>query len=226
MNLKEKAAEKALTFVESGMTLGLGTGSTTAYFVDMLGKKFSSGELSDIRGVPTSKETEVRARKWGIPITTLSENPRLDLAVDGADEVDPALNLIKGLGRALLREKIVEIHAEQFIVIVDASKMVARLGTRDALPIEILPFEAEAHIRWLDTLGCRAKLWLEDDSSPAITDNGNYLVKCWFQEGIPDAYALNRALSNRPGIIESGLFLNMATKVIVAEDKNIRVLEK
>ena len=226
MNLKEKAAEKALTFVESGMTLGLGTGSTTAYFVDMLGTKFSSGELSDIRGVPTSKETEVRARKWGIPITTLSENPRLDLAVDGADEVDPALNLIKGLGRALLREKIVEIHAEQFIVIVDASKMVARLGTRDALPIEILPFEAEAHIRWLNTLGCRSKLWLEDDSSPAITDNGNYLVKCWFEEGIPDAYALNRALSNRPGIIESGLFLNMATKVIVAEDKNIRVLEK
>ena len=95
MNLKEKAAEKALTFVESGMTLGLGTGSTTAYFVDMLGKKLSSGELSDIRGVPTSKETEVRARKWGIPITTLSENPTLDLAVDGADEVDPALNLKK-----------------------------------------------------------------------------------------------------------------------------------
>ena len=168
----------------------------------------------------------MRARKLGIPITTLRENPRLDLAVDGADEVDPDLNLIKGLGRALLREKIVEIHAEQFIVIVDTSKMVARLGTRDALPIEILPFEAEAHIRWLNTLGCRAELWLEDDGSPAVTDNGNYLVKCWFEEGIPDAYALNQALSNRPGIIESGLFLDMATKVIVAEDMKIRVLEK
>ena len=142
MNLKEKAAKKALTFVKSGMTLGLGTGSTTAYFVDMLGEKVSSGELEDIRGVPTSKETEERARRWGIPITTLSEHPVLDLAVDGADEVDPALNLIKGLGRALLREKIVEVHAKQFIVIVDESKMVARLGTRDALPVEILPFEA------------------------------------------------------------------------------------
>ncbi|MCP4140051.1 MAG: ribose-5-phosphate isomerase RpiA [Chloroflexi bacterium] len=226
MNLKEEAAKKALSFVKSGMILGLGTGSTAAYFVDMLGEKISTGELVDIRGVPTSKETEVRARKWGIPIVRLGEYPKLSLAVDGADEVDPALNLIKGLGRALLREKIVEVHAEQFVVIVDDSKMVARLGTRDALPVEILPFEAEAHIRWLNTLGCRAELWTEDDSSPAVTDNGNYLVKCWFKEGIANAYELAQALSTRPGIVEHGLFLDMATKVIVAEDKNIRILEK
>ncbi len=226
MNLKEEAAKKALTFVQSGMTLGLGTGSTTAYFVDMLGEKVSSGELEDIRGVPTSKETEIRARRWGIPITTLSEHPVLDLAVDGADEVDPALNLIKGLGRALLREKIVEIHAEQFIIIVDASKMVARLGTRDALPIEILPFEADAHIRWLNTLGCRAELWLEDDGSPTVTDNGNYLVKCWFEEGIPDAYELAQKLSTRPGIMEHGLFLDMATEIIIAKEDGVALMKR
>ncbi len=226
MNLKQQAAQKALGFVKSGMTLGLGTGSTTAYFVDMLGEEVSSGKLTDIRGVPTSKETEERAIRWGIPITTLSENPVLDLAVDGADEVDPTLDLIKGLGRALLREKIVEVHAQRFIVIVDASKMVARLGTRDALPVEILPFEAEAHIHWLNTLGCRAHLWLEEDGSPAITDNGNFLAKCWFEKGIPDAYALAQALSTRPGIVEHGLFLDMATEVIVAKESGIEILER
>ncbi len=226
MNLKQQAAEKALSFVKSGMTLGLGTGSTTAYFVDMLGEKVADGDLIDICGVPTSKETEERARKWGIAITTLSEHPILDLAVDGADEVDPALNLIKGLGRALLREKIVEVHAQRFIVIVDESKMVARLGTRDALPVEILPFEAQAHIHWLNTLGCRAHLWLEEDGSPAITDNGNFLAKCWFDEGIPDAYELSRALSTRPGIVEHGLFLGMATKVIVAKKDGLEILER
>ncbi|MBT3323423.1 MAG: ribose 5-phosphate isomerase A [Anaerolineae bacterium] len=226
MNLKERAAAKALTYIKSGMVLGLGTGSTTAYFVDMLGEKVSSGELTDILGIPTSKETAEHAAKWGIEITTLSKHPRIDIAIDGADEVDPTLNLIKGLGRALLREKIVEIHAEKFIVIVDASKMVSRLGTRDALPIEILPFEAEAHIHWLNALGCRAELWLEDDGSLAITDNGNYLSKCWFEEGIPDAYNLAQKLSTRPGIIEHGLFLDMATEIIIAKEGGVEVQKR
>lgn len=226
MKLKQQAAAKALTFVQSGMTLGLGTGSTTAYFVDMLGEKFQAGELSNIRGVPTSKATDEHARKLGIPIVTLSECPKLDLAVDGADEVDPALNLIKGLGRALLREKIVEIRAEKFVVIVDDSKTVARLGTRGALPVEILPFEAESHIQWLNTLDCRAEQWLEKDGSPAMTDNGNYLAKCWFENGISNAYILAQTLSTRPGIMEHGLFLDMATDVIVASDKGIKVLRR
>lgn len=209
------------------MTLGLGSGSTAAYFVEMLGEKFKAGEITNIRGVATSNATEAQARKWGIPIVTLSKYPQLDLAVDGADEVDPALNLIKGLGRALLREKIVEIHAKKFIVIVDASKRVARLGRRDALPVEILPFEADSHIQWLNTLaGCRAEQWLEEDGSPAKTDNGNYLAKCHFDEGIPDAYALAEKLSLRPGIIEHGLFLNMATEVIVAGEDGIKVLNR
>ncbi len=224
MNLKEIAAQKAISFVKNGMILGLGTGSTMAYFIDMLGEKITSGELEDIYCVPTSKKTEERARKWGIEITTLGEHPQLDLAVDGADEVDPALNLIKGLGRALLREKIVEVHAKKFVVIVDASKMVARLGTRDALPIEIIPFEHEAHIYWLNTLGCRAELWCEDDDLPVLTDNGNYLSRCYFDEGIADVYELAQKLSARPGIVEHGLFLDMATEIILAKEDGVQII--
>jgi len=226
MNLKQQAAVRALEYVESGMRLGLGTGSTTAYFVDMLGQKLQKGELTDIVGVPTSKRTAEQATGLGIPLTTLSDNPHLDLAVDGADEVDFNLNLIKGLGRALLREKIIEIHAERFVVIVDDSKVVTRLGERGPLPVEIVPFEAAAHVQRLDALaGCRAELWLEKDGSPAVTDNGNYLARCTFDKGIADPRALARALSERPGIVEHGLFLNMASVVIVAASDGIRVME-
>ncbi|MGD9100719.1 MAG: ribose 5-phosphate isomerase A, partial [Anaerolineae bacterium] len=165
MNLKAQAARHALSYVRSGMVLGLGTGSTTAYFVELLGQKLQTGELRDIVGVPTSEDTVSLARAWDIPLTTLSEHPRLDLAVDGADEVDPDLNLIKGLGHALLREKIVEMHAERFVVVVDESKLVSRLG-RGPLPVEIVTFEAATHVRWLNSLGCRAELWHEEDGSP------------------------------------------------------------
>jgi ribose 5-phosphate isomerase A len=226
MNLKRTAASEALTYVQSGMVLGLGSGTTTAYFVDMLGESLKTRALEDIIGVPTSEETAAQARGWGIPLTTLSDRPRLDLAVDGADEVDPDFNLIKGLGRALLREKIVEIHAQRLLVIVDASKLVPRLGTRGPLPVEIVPFQAEAHVRWLNTLGCRAELWLEDDGARVVTDNGNYLVRCWFPDGIADSYALARALADRPGVVEHGLFLDMASMVIVAAPEGTRVLEK
>jgi len=226
MNLKQEAASEALAYVQSGMVVGLGSGSTTAYFVDMLGAKLKAGTLHDIVGVPTSEATAAQARGLGIPLTTLAHHPRLDLAVDGADEVDPDLNLIKGLGRALLREKIVEIHAHRFLVIVDESKLVPRLGTHGPLPVEIVRFQAEAHVRWLQTLGCRAELWLEDDGSRVVTDNSNYLVRCWFPDGIADPYALARALADRPGIVEHGLFLDMAGTAIVAGPKGTRILEK
>jgi ribose 5-phosphate isomerase A len=152
--------------------------------------------------------------------------PHLDLAVDGADEVDPSLNLIKGLGRALLREKVVEIHAERFIVIVDESKLVPRLGSRGPLPVEILPFEAEVHVRWLNSLGCKAELWRDDNGSPVVTDNGLFMARCWFEGGIPDPYVLAELLSKRPGIIEHGLFLDMADMVVVAGKQGIRILER
>lgn len=226
MNLKQRAAREALTYVQSGMVLGLGSGATTACFVEMLGERLKAGALQDIVGVPTSENTAARARAWGIPLTTLLDHPRLDLAVDGADEVDPDFNLIKGLGRALLREKIVESHAECFLVVVDASKLVCRLGTRGPLPVEIIPFEAGAHVRWLNTLGCHAELWLEEDGSPIATDNGNYLARCWFSEGISDPHALARALADRPGIVEHGLFLGMASAVIVAAPDGMRILER
>ena len=225
MNPKEAAARRALAFVKSGMILGLGSGSTAAIFVDMLGVKLNSGEITKILGIPTSQATAERARAWGIPLTNLALNPILDLAVDGADEVDPNLNLIKGLGRAALREKIVESHAKRLLIIVDESKLVDKLG-RGPLPVEIIQFEHETHIQWLRTLCRQADHWLEEDGSPIITDNGNYLVRCWFKDGIENAYALSATLSAQPGIVGHGLFLDMADTVIVAGEDDIKILGK
>lgn len=225
MNFKQQAARHALSFVRSGMSLGLGTGSTAAYFIEMLGQALQKGALTGIVGVPSSERTAALARQAGIPLADLADHPWLDLAVDGADEIDPAFNLIKGLGRALLREKIVEVHSRRFIVIGDESKLVARLG-RGPLPVEIVPFGAEVHVRWLNTLGCRAEWWREADGSPAVTDNGNYLARCWFPEGIADPHALSAALAERPGIVEHGLFLGLATDVIVAGPGGVRLLER
>jgi len=225
LNLKKQAARQALAHVRDGMVLGLGTGSTTAYFVDLLGERLQKGTLRDIVGIPTSVGTEERARALGIPLSTLDEYPWLDLVVDGADEVDPDLNLIKGLGRALLREKIVEVHTRRLVIVVDESKLVPRLG-RGPLPIEIVPFAAAAHVRWLNSLGCHAELWCEDDGSPIVTDNGNYLARCWFAEGIADPHTLARTLADRPGIVEHGLFLGMASEVIVSSRQGTRVLSR
>jgi ribose 5-phosphate isomerase A len=224
MNLKREAARHALSYVESGMVLALGTGSTTAHFLDLLGQRLRSGQLIDIVGVPTSRGTTERARAAGIPLSTLEQHSRLDLAVDGADEVDPQLNLIKGLGRALLREKIVEMHCDQFVVIVDESKLVPRLGATVPLPLEVLPFGLQAHLRWLNRLGCHAVHWLEEDGSPVVTDNGNYMALCEFPEGISDPHRLARRLADRPGIIEHGLFLGMATAVVAAGESGICTL--
>jgi ribose 5-phosphate isomerase A len=226
MNLKEQAARHALTYVHDGIVLGLGTGSTHAYFLEMLGEQVQAGLLRGIVGVPTSEKTAERARELGIPLTSLAEHPRIDLAVDGADEVDLDLNVIKGLGRALLREKIVEIHADRFVVLVDESKVVHRLGTHVPLPVEIVPFQKESHLRWLNSLGCRAELRYEEDGTIIVTDNGNYLVNCWFERGITDLHGLARILADRPGIAEHGLFLGMATEVVVAGADGIRVLKK
>lgn len=232
MNLKQKAANYAFNYIQDGMVLGLGSGSTTHYFVEALGEKLQAGSLRDIRGVPTSKETEAQAHRLGIPLTSLtalgddSHAPRLDAVVDGADEVDPDLNLIKGLGQALLREKILEIHTDRLIIIVDESKPSPRLGTKVPLPVEIVTFEAKTHVCWLNSLGCRAELWLDQDGEPIVTDNGNYLARCWFEGGIPDPFQLADILARRPGIVEHGLFLEMANKVIVAREDGVDVLER
>ncbi len=235
MNLKQEAASRALELVQDGMCLGLGSGSTTTFFIELLGKQILQGKLHNILAVPTSTTTEAHARSLGIPLTTLTQHARLDLVVDGADEVDPQLNLIKGLGRALLREKIVAVHADRFAVIVDELKIVPRLGNHVGLPVEIVKFEFQAHVNWLNTLGCWAELWLEEENSPkagepVVTDNGNYLALCWFNgqeaEGIPDAHALARELADRPGIVEHGLFLDIADQVIVAGKDGVRIQER
>ncbi len=231
-DLKWAAAAHALEYVHSRMFLGLGSGSTTACLLELLAERLRSGALQDIWGVPTSEATAARARDLGIPLITLSEvlerrgQPLLDLALDGADEVDPQLNLIKGLGRALLREKVVEMHAARFVVMVDETKLVPRLGSRGPLPVEIIPFEAQVHVHWLSSLGCRAELWRQSDGTPIVTDNGNYLARCWFEGGIPDAYALAQALASRPGIVEHGLFLDMAHQVVVATSHGVQVLHR
>jgi ribose 5-phosphate isomerase A len=225
VDLRRIAAESALQFVQDGMALGIGTGRTAGYFIDFLGERYQSGELKGILAVPTSEASAERLRSHGIPITSLTQNPVLDLAVDGADEIDPDLNLIKGLGRALLREKIVEIRARRFLIVADESKVVERLGTTGPLPVEISPFQALSHVQWLDSLCSRADLVYEPDSSPAVTVNGNYLAHCWFDLGIPDPCELNRVLNDRPGILEHGLFLGMATHAVVAGETGVRLLE-
>ena len=224
MDLKEKAAERALALVESGMTLGLGSGTTTTHFVTMLGKRLRTGSLKHIRAVPTSVETATHARKLGITLTSLAECGRVNLLVDGADEVDPDLNLIKGWGRALLREKIVAVHADHVVIVVDESKLVSRLAETGPVPLEILPFEAGAHVRWLASVGSRAEIWLASDGQPIITDNGNYLARCWFQDGIGDLTAIARLFSDRPGILEHGLFIHLADAVVVSGLAGVRIL--
>ncbi len=229
MNLRQQAALKALEYVTDGMAVGLGTGNTAAYFIDALGDKLRRGQLHGVRGVPTSNKSAEQAARLGIPLISLSQVDFLDLAVDGADEVDPNRQLIKGLGRALLREKIIETHSRRFIVIVDEAKLSPRLGVKQPLPVEIVKFEAAVHVRWLNTLGCRAEQWFEDDCSPVITDNGNFLVRCWFdqgaQPGIADPQGLADVLTRRPGVVEHGLFLNMATDVLVGTSHGVARLE-
>jgi ribose 5-phosphate isomerase A len=222
---KKQAALKAIEYVKNGMILGLGSGSTNQIFLSLLGEKISSGEIKDVLGVPTSSETAHLAESLGIQLTNLTNHPRIDLAVDGADEVDPQLNLIKGLGKALLREKIVEIHSNSFLVIVDESKMVSKLATHAPLPVELVQFEADTTIRWLNTLGCEADYFRVDDEL-FVTDNGNYYAHCWYKNGIEDPYSLARTLNERPGIVEHGLFLDMASEIIVAGPSGIKILER
>jgi ribose 5-phosphate isomerase A len=224
------AAQAALEFVKNDMALGLGSGSTISFFIQSLGRRLATRELRGVSVVPTSLMSAQMAAEYAIPIIRLAKVAELDLAIDGADEIDPQLNLIKGMGGALLREKIVAMHAREFIVIADESKLVDRLGTQSPLPVEIIPFEAEVHIRWLNTLGLKAELMLNADRSPYTTDNGNYIALCSFKHrepaGIPDAYRLALEIKGRAGIVEHGLFLDMASRVLVATPRGVRILEQ
>ncbi len=204
------------------MALGLGTGSTAAFVVEAVGRRLREGTLREVVGVPTSERTAELARRASIPLTTLHEQPALDLALDGADEVAPDLSLIKGRGGALLREKIVEAAARRFVVVVDESKLVDQLG-KGPLPVEVIPFGWRTVVPHLESLGATVDLRRGADGQPFITDEGNYILDCRFP-GIPDPADLDRRIRSRAGIVETGLFVGLASEVIVAGADGIRVI--
>ena len=212
--LKKQAAERAVEAVKSGMKLGLGTGSTAWFAVQRIGELLQNGELQDLVGVPTSKRTEEQARALGIPLSTLDEHPALDLAIDGADEVDPNLDLVKGRGGALLREKMVEQAAKRFVVVVDESKLVEGLGVTGAMPVEVVQFCWRYNQARLERLGCEVRL--RGGQEPYVTDNGNYILDCFFPGPMRDPGATAGAIASLSGVVEHGLFLGMADEVIIA----------
>jgi len=220
--MKRLAGETAAERVRDGMIVGLGTGSTVFYTVLKLGEMVRGG--LDITGVPTSKATERLATEQGIKLGTLAEFPRINLTIDGADEVDPQFNLIKGMGGALLREKVVASVSERMIVIVDDSKMVEKLGTRSPLPVEVVPFALATALLELKEL-CKEAVVRENDGQTFVTDNGNNIVDCRF-EGIDDPVELDSRLFGIPGVVENGLFLGLATTVVVGTPEGVKVLEK
>jgi ribose 5-phosphate isomerase A len=221
--LKLAAAEKALGFVRSHMLLGLGSGSTATLAVRLLAERLKSGDLVDILCVPCSLETESLASSLGIPLTTLEDHPILDLTIDGADEVDPQLNLIKGGGGALLREKIVAECTRREIIIVDDSKLSPQLGTKMPVPVEITPFGWGAQKNYLVGLGARIVLRTNPDGTPYRTDQRNLILDCHFGP-ISDPLALGGLLCSRAGIVAHGLFIDLATDVIVADKDGCRHL--
>ena len=224
-DLKRMAAEQAVEFVRSGMALGLGSGSTALLAIRRLGELLRQGQVRDIVGVPTSEQTAAEARRLGIPLTDLEAHPTLDLTIDGADEVDPHLNLIKGGGGALLREKIVAQARRREIIVVDSSKLSPALGTRFAVPVEVIPFGCASQAEYLRSLGAEVLPRRNRDGSLFATDHGNYILDCRFGP-IADPEGLASRLKARAGIVEHGLFLGLATDVIVASQSGISHLTR
>jgi ribose 5-phosphate isomerase A len=220
MSPKEAAGEAALKHISSGMAVGLGTGSTTDFFLIALGREIRAGKLKDIVGVPTSIRSANRANELGIPLTTLTKNPILDVAVDGADEVAPGLALVKGLGGALLREKIVAQAARKFVAIADSGKIVPRLGMKAPLPVEVTPFEHECHLGFFKSFGAQPAQRMKD-GKPYITDNGNVTYDLRFPDGIADPGRLELLLLKRAGIVDTGLFLGIAKLALIATDTGV-----
>lgn len=224
--LKRQAAAEALSFVESGMKLGLGTGSTAAHFVELLGEKVKTG--LDVLCVPTSEATRLQAEKLGLRLSTLDDTPYLDLTVDGADEIDEALRLIKGGGGALLREKIVATSSGRLVIIADNTKLVETIGGFP-LPLEVVPFGLTATRNLVISLasdaGCTGDITLrrKADGSTFVTDNGNYILDCAFGE-IGDPETLDDALKLIPGVVENGLFLGLADLGVIAGPEGVTVI--
>ena len=223
--LKQQAAWYAVDFVKSGMVVGLGHGSTAIFAVRCIAQLLREGQLQDILGVPSSLQVEEEARRLGIPLTTLDEHPVVDVTIDGADEVDPSLNLIKGGGGALLREKIVAQASRREIIVVDESKLSPALGAHWPVPVEVTPFGWRSQAAYLESLGAQPILRLNKDGTPFKTDQGNLILDCRFGP-ISQPAQLAAHLGERAGIVEHGLFLGLATDVIVASVEGIRHLKR
>ncbi|THU71652.1 hypothetical protein C4D60_Mb04t03700 [Musa balbisiana] len=244
--LKRVAAHRAVELVQSGMVLGLGTGSTAAHALDRIGDLLRCGALRDIVGIPTSEWAAARAAAAGIPLSDLNAHPVVDLSIDGADEVDPALNLVKGRGGSLLREKMVEGASRRFVVIVDESKLVPRLGASGlAVPVEVIPFGWALTLRRLRSLfegmpGFNLKLRTAStdakansfdengfEPEPFVTDNKNYIVDLFFEDGFHgDLNLISDEILRITGVVEHGMFLGLASSVIVARKDGVATMEK
>ena len=215
--MKQEVGRAAAAQVKSGSIVGLGTGSTTAFAIQFIGERLATGEITDIVGIPTSFQASVLAKKHGIPLTTLDEAPRIDIAIDGADEVDPQQNLIKGGGAAHTREKVVDGLAERFVVVVDSSKLVDKLGSTFALPVEVLPMAVAPVTRALEALGGTPELRMGvNKDGPVITDQGNMVLDVKFT-GIENPADLEKTINNIPGVLENGLFVGLADEVLIGE---------
>ena len=218
--MKQEVGKAAAALVKSGTIVGLGTGSTTAYAIEYLGSRLKSGEIKDIQGVPTSFQAEVLAKQYGIPLTTLDAIDHIDIAIDGADEVDPQKNLIKGGGAAHTREKVVDALADQFIVVVDGNKLVDRLGSTFLLPVEVIPMALTPVMRAIEKLGGKPELRMGvKKAGPVITDQGNMVIDVKF-DSIDNPAELEKTLNNIPGVLENGLFVGVADKVLIGEVKD------
>lgn len=214
------AAEAALDFVQDGMKLGLGTGRAAAAFVEALGARVAKGLR--VTGVPTSEATAALARKLGIPLAHLDEIPRLDVTFDGADEVDPKLDVIKGYGAAMVREKIVARSSDRLVILVGPEKLVNQLGERGRLPIEVLPFGRALVERELARLGLASAVRLAANGEPVVTDNGNLVLDAELRPPL-DARGLEQAICALPGVLGTGFFLDMADAVIVGSDDAVEI---
>jgi len=223
--LKQQAAERAVEFVKSGMVVGLGHGSTAIFAVQHIAQLLQSDRLRNILGVVCSLQVEDEARQLGIPLTTLEEHPIIDVTIDGADEVDPNLDLIKGGGGALLREKIVAQASRREIIVVDESKLSPALGTRWAVPVEVVAFGWRTQVSYLESMGARVSVRQDRNGKRFLTDQGNLILDCKFGP-LSQPPQLAAKLNTRAGIVEHGLFIGLATDVIVANAKGVRHLKR
>lgn len=225
MNAKQRAAAEAVKYIRDNMVVGLGSGSTSECFVRALAQAIRAGNLKGIRGVPTSVYIHNLASELGIPVIGLNECGVVDVAVDGADEIDPRLNLIKGLGGALVREKIIEQNARRFICIADEGKLSPRLGLKSPLPVEVTTFCHDVHGSFFNSLGGSPRQRMNEDGTPYVTDNGNYIYHLKFSEGIGSPADLETKLLQRAGVVGTGLFVAMAELAIIGSDTGVRILK-